>query len=123
MTNTYYNVNVVEIGSDASLMLEEKMVILFNNTVPEDLRSIAFVHDGGELTDEIKAGDQLVIDGDTFDILFVGDKVNETMRDLGHATFHFNGETISDLPGTVCLEDKSIPQISENSTISFNRPR
>lgn len=121
MPNAYYNINVVEVGPDAALMLEEKMVILFNHTVPEDLKSIAYVHDGGEIKEDIRAGDQMVIDGETFDILFVGGKANETMRDLGHATFHFNGETSSELPGTICLEDKPIPQISENSTISFNK--
>jgi len=123
MTNSYYIVNVLEVGSEASLMLEEKMIILFNNTVPQDLKSIAFVHDGGELKGVIKAGDQMVIDGEDFDILFVGDKANETMKDMGHATFHFNGETSSELPGTVCLEEKPIPQIDTNSTISFKKVR
>ncbi|WP_174614564.1 PTS glucitol/sorbitol transporter subunit IIA [Virgibacillus ihumii] len=121
MANSYYNINIVEVGSDAPLMLEEKMIILFNNTVPADLKSIAFVHDGGEFVDEIKAGDQMIIAGEAFDILFVGNKANETMKDLGHATFHFNGESNSELPGTICLEDKVIPTINENTIISFNR--
>ncbi|HLS08206.1 PTS glucitol/sorbitol transporter subunit IIA [Lentibacillus sp.] len=121
MANAYYNVNVVEVGSDAPLMTEENMIILFNHTVPADLKSIAYVHDGDTISEEIKAGDQMVIDGEAFDILFVGDKANETMKDLGHATFHFNGESSSDLPGTVCLEAKPIPEISVNSTISFTR--
>lgn len=121
MSNAYYNVNVVEVGSEAPLMTEENMIILFNETVPADLKSIAYVHNGDTISEEIKTGDKMVIDEDPFEILFVGDKVNETMQDLGHATFHFNGEANSELPGTVCLEAKPIPEISVNSTISFTR--
>lgn len=121
MLNAYYSVNIVEVGSDAPLMTEEDMVILFNNTVPADLKSIAFVHNGDTISEEIKAGDKMVVDGEAFDILFVGDKVNDTMQDLGHATFHFNGENHSDLPGTVCLEAKPIPEISADSVITFTR--
>ncbi|SFE12145.1 PTS system, glucitol/sorbitol-specific IIA component [Lentibacillus persicus] len=121
MSNAYYNINVVEVGTEAPLMTEENMIILFNETVPADLKSIAFVHNGETISGEIKTGDKMVIDGEAFEILFVGDKVNETMQDLGHATFHFNGEATSELPGTVCLEKKSIPEISVGSTISFAR--
>lgn len=121
MANVYYSATVVEVGQEASLMTEENMIILFNNSVPEDLKSIAYVHDGGEITEEIKAGDQLVVGGETFNILYVGDKANETMKELGHATFHFNGEADSEMPGTICLEAKPIPEITEQSTISFKR--
>lgn len=119
MNTSYYDINVVEIGTEAGMMAEEKMLILFNNMAPADLRSIAIVHDGKMLSKEIKAGDEMVIDDQVYKILFVGEKVNETMKDLGHATFHFNNEKSSDLPGTVCLEDKGMPEVNNGSTISF----
>jgi PTS system glucitol/sorbitol-specific IIA component len=117
---SYAELNVVEIGADASLMFEEKIMILFNNSVPDDLKEIAVVHDSA-IQEEIEAGDEMVIDGEVFKILFVGDKVNETMNELGHATFNFSGESHSELPGTVCLEERPIPHISEGNKISFRK--
>ncbi|ASN07297.1 PTS glucose transporter subunit IIABC [Virgibacillus necropolis] len=121
MTTTYTEINVVELGAEAGLMFEEKMMILFNDTVPADLKDIAVVHDKRLWTEEVKTGDEMVIDGEAFKVLFVGDKANETLKELGHATFHFNGSTNSDLPGTICLEAKPIPHLTSNSVISFRR--
>ncbi|SDQ16047.1 PTS glucitol/sorbitol transporter subunit IIA [Virgibacillus salinus] len=121
MSNSFYEVKVVEVGEDAPLMFEEKMMILFNDTVPADLKSISVVHDGDSLTQDIKAGDEMVINDEPFKILFVGDKANETMKELGHATFNFNGDSHSELPGTVCLEQKQIPEVNEKMIISFRR--
>ncbi|WP_234447046.1 PTS glucitol/sorbitol transporter subunit IIA [Virgibacillus salexigens] len=121
MTKPSVDVNVVQVGPDAELMFEENMIILFNTSVPNDLKEIAIVHDGGGLAIALQAGDEMVIDKEVFQVLFVGDKVNETLADLGHATFHFNGESHSDMPGTVCLENKTIPPINENTVISFRR--
>ncbi|CDO03531.1 PTS system glucitol/sorbitol-specific transporter subunit IIA [Oceanobacillus picturae] len=121
MTKPYVDVNVVQVGQDAELMLEENMIILFNSSVPNDLKEIAVVHDGGSLSIALQAGDEMLIDEEVFKVLFVGDKANETLTELGHATFHFNGESHSDMPGTVCLENKTIPPINENTVISFRR--
>ncbi|RDW20689.1 PTS glucitol/sorbitol transporter subunit IIA [Oceanobacillus chungangensis] len=117
----YLQINVTEIGEEASLMAEDGMIILFNDTVPFELKSIAVVHDNESITAELKAGDEMEIDGEAFKILHVGNKVSETMKELGHATFHFSGEDSSDMPGTVSLENKEIPQINKDSIISFIR--
>ncbi|MUK87631.1 PTS glucose transporter subunit IIABC [Ornithinibacillus sp. L9] len=121
MSNIFIELNVVEVGEEASLMLDEGMMILFNDTVPADLKGIAVVHDASNITDEIKVGDKLEIDGHSFEILFVGEKANETLGELGHATFNFDGEKHSELPGTICLEKKAIPEIKTNSVITFHR--
>ncbi|SES92108.1 PTS system, glucitol/sorbitol-specific IIA component [Oceanobacillus limi] len=121
MVKSYVEVNVVEVGEEAALMFEEGMMILFNDTVPADLKGIAVVHDGRDFSGELQVGDHMVVDGESFEILFVGSKANETLKELGHATFNFDGETHSDMPGTVCLEKKPIPEMHENTTISFQR--
>lgn len=121
MAASYLEVNVVGIGSDAELMFEEKIMILFNNTVPNELKEIAIVHDVQSWSEEVIVGDKMVIDGEVFNVLFVGDKANETLRDLGHATFNFDGAADSKLPGTICLEAKPIPRVTPSTVISFKR--
>ncbi|CEI83385.1 hypothetical protein J18TS1_30330 [Oceanobacillus oncorhynchi subsp. incaldanensis] len=120
MSQLQLDLNVTEVGEDVELMKEEGILILFNNTVPEDLKTIAVIHDGA-FHQDIKSGDNMIINGELFRILHVGDKANETLSQLGHATFNFEGETEYDMPGTVYLEKKEIPHIETGSTISFHR--
>jgi len=104
------NATIRELGSEWEMMKSENMVILFNENSPQELRDISVVHDG-EASEEVEAGDVMELGDKSYDILFVGGKANETLRELGHATFQFNGERDSDLPGTICLEKKEIPNL------------
>lgn len=112
---------IIELGNEWEMMKSENMVVLFNEEAPQELRDIAVVHNGN-LSKGVVAGDVMQLNEVAFEVLFVGDKANETLRDLGHATFQFNGEVDSDLPGTICLEGKGIPKldIGQNIIIKSN---
>ncbi|GAA4712204.1 PTS glucitol/sorbitol transporter subunit IIA [Brevibacillus fulvus] len=118
---TIFAAKVVEVGAEVQLFLEEKMMVLFDQTAPADLRDIAVVHQGGVLREEIEAGDELVINGEGYRIHFVGSKANQTIRELGHATIAFNGMDNSDMPGTICVEDKLLPTIDISAEILFRK--
>ena len=118
---TIYQSKVVEVGAQVSLFLEEKMLVLFNDSAPSDLRDIAVVHQACPLEDDIAVGDELVIDDQAFKVTFVGAKANQTMKELGHSTLAFNGAKEADLPGTICLEEKAIPSIDVSSQIIFRK--
>ncbi len=118
---TIYQSKVVEVGAQVSLFLEEKMLVLFNDSAPSDLRDIAVVHQACPLEDDIAVGDELVIGDQSFKVTFVGAKANETMKELGHSTLAFNGAGEADLPGTICLEEKTIPSIDVSSQIIFRK--
>jgi glucitol/sorbitol PTS system EIIA component len=120
---TIYQSRVTEIGSQVGLFLEEKMFILFNESAPADLRDVAIVHTHCSLEEDIKVGDELVIDNQSFKITSVGSKANETMRDLGHTTVALNGSTESEMPGTICVEEKEIPSINVSSQLIFRQLR
>ncbi|QKS73319.1 PTS glucitol/sorbitol transporter subunit IIA [Paenalkalicoccus suaedae] len=110
---------VTSIGAECELFLQEKMMILFHEDVPKELKEIAVVHNNRDIKDDVAAGDFLVIGDERYEILFVGSKANETLRELGHATFFFNGESSSDLPGNICLEDKAFALPKENEEIKI----
>jgi PTS system glucitol/sorbitol-specific IIA component len=120
-TNKYQSI-VTEVGSEVELFIEENMIVIFNDTAPADLTSIGVIHKKTELLYEVEAGDLLEINGESFEILFVGNKVNNTLNELGHCTIAFNGETSSDLPGTMCVENKQIPEIKVGSEIRISKP-
>ncbi len=115
------NASITELGNEWEMMKSENMMILFNENSPQELRDISVVH-GGTVEGEVEAGDVMELNGEAFAILFVGSKANETLQDLGHATFQFNGENSSDLPGTICLEKKGIPdlQVGQKIVIKSN---
>jgi|SRR5699024_309294 len=104
------NATISELGNEWEMMKSENMVILFNEDSPQELRDISVVHDGAA-TEMVEAGDVMELGDESYDILFVGGKANETLCELGHATFQFNGQSDSDLPGTICLEEKEIPSL------------
>jgi PTS system glucitol/sorbitol-specific IIA component len=116
-----YDVRVVAIGSSVEDFIKEKMVVIFGEQAPKELHDIAVLHTGGILEADIEAGDTLSVDGEEFKVTAVGNVANQTMRDLGHATLNFNGEEQPDLPGTICIEERPLPDFKESSTITFIR--
>ncbi|SDJ56637.1 PTS glucitol/sorbitol transporter subunit IIA [Salimicrobium halophilum] len=110
---------VTSVGAESGLMRAENMLVLFHEDVPNELKEFAIVHDNKEIKKDVQAGDRFIINDETFEILFVGGKANETLKEMGHATFQFNGESNSDLPGTICLEAKEIPEIEESHSIQI----
>lgn len=120
MTVIYESI-ITEVGEDVEAFTDENMLVIFNDTVPEELKSIAVIHEANMLKDDVESGDYFYINDVKFRILHVGDKVNETLKELGHCTIKFSSHEASDLPGTMCVEEKPIPEITKNMTIKFSK--
>lgn len=114
-----YESKITEIGSDALLFFNENMMILFNDTALPELKDIAVVHEANELISDIKPGDELVISNEIYKVISLGEKVNETMKELGHCTIAFNGSETPELPGTLCVEAKPLPSINLFDTMQI----
>ncbi|MDN7241165.1 PTS glucitol/sorbitol transporter subunit IIA [Planococcus sp. N028] len=112
-----YESKITEIGADVEMFVEEHMLVIFNETVPDALKSFGVIHEKAELFGQVEAGDILEINGARYNILFVGEKVNETLREIGHCTIAFNGERDAQLPGTMCVEKKELPPLAVNGDI------
>ncbi|XXM71428.1 PTS glucitol/sorbitol transporter subunit IIA [Lysinibacillus sphaericus] len=116
MINKYQS-TVTEVGAEAEIFHSEKMMVIFNDTAPADLKTIGVIHKEAHLLEDVEAGDVLEVAGEAYEILFVGSKVNETLKELGHCTIMFNGETSADLPGTMTVEKKPLPNVTVDSEI------
>jgi len=115
-----YSTVITEIGQNAKEFLEEDMMVLFGDDAPEALRAYCFLIEQNVLKDEIKLGYELVIDDEKYEITAVGDVVNKNLKDLGHITINFNGETEADLAGTLYVENKRVNDIKVGSTIKIS---
>lgn len=114
-----YESKVLEIGEDVEAFLEEKLVVLFNESVPEDLKSVAIVHEDKKMNGKVEVGNFFILGNESFKILAVGDKANETLDDLGHCTIKFAEPSEEDLPGMIIVEDKDIPELAVGMTVKF----
>lgn len=113
-----YEAKIKEIGEEVEIFSEENMMVIFNDTVPEELRSFAVIHEKADLQEKVETGDVLEINDERYEILFVGGKVNDTLRDIGHCTISFSGEVSEDLlPGTMCVEKKPMPELALGAAI------
>ena len=43
----------------------------------------------------------------------------QNLGNLGHVTFSFTGETEAELPGTIYLEEATVPKLEVGSTIQI----
>ena len=108
---TIYENKVKSVGIEAKSFLEEKMFILFGDGAPQELKDFCYNIDVVDATEEIKAGQKLYINNDSFEITSVGDVVQRNLTTLGHITLRFDGSTSPELPGTLYLENKDLPSI------------
>lgn len=112
-----FETKVINIGSEAPMFLEEKMIVLFGENAPDDLADYTYNIELNPVNEPIRPGMDLIIDNDTFKITAVGDVVNKNLADLGHITLKFDGSETPELAGTLYLEEKEAPNMSIDSTI------
>ncbi len=91
----------------------------FGANAPEELHEFSVIHDGTTLEADLEPGDFVSLDGEEFKILAVGEIANQNFRNLGHLVLKFNGETVVDLPGDVCVEAKPLALLHPGSKIEI----
>lgn len=116
-----YAVNVTALGKDVPLFSAEKMIILFNENAPVEVRDISVLHSGAELKEQLTVGDVVRFDQASFRITAIGHEANRTLAELGHVTFRFDGSDTPALPGTIHLEEQPLPVIENGTKIQIIR--
>lgn len=116
---TIFKTKVKGIGLEAALFKAEKMIILFGEAAPDGLAEYCYNIEINQTTQPIEEGMQLFVDGKKFKITAVGSVVNQNLNTLGHITIKFDGSTVAELPGTLYVEDKTIPDISVDAIVEI----
>ena len=114
-----YETQIVDMGAEAEMFQAEGMMILFGEEVPEDLANYAYIINVNPVEGTIEEGMTLTIGSESYKITAVGDVVNKNLSNLGHITLKFNGATEPELPGTLNLEEKELPQVEAGTIISI----
>ena len=101
-----YQAKVTEIGGMVQELAEDgNLLIIFNEDVQDpDLKDISIAHTVTELKEDIVAGDVLTIGDKKFNVTAVGNVALKTLKDLGHCTIKFDGDTKANLPGELHVD-------------------
>mgnify|MGYP000251501795 CR=1 FL=1 len=118
---TIYQSIVQNIGSDAAVFIEERMIVLFGEEAPAELVDFCYIINKVPLEDEITVGDILVLDGIEYKITAVGSEVCRNLSNLAHISISFKGLTKAELAGTLYVEEKKIINLKEGSVIKIKK--
>lgn len=117
---TLYKTKVINIGNEAEMFREEGMIILFGENAPESLSDYCYNIKVEPVAGEIEAGMELSIGSEKYSVTAVGSVVKKNLSELGHITIKFDGSKEADLPGTLYVEDKALPEITIGAEISIS---
>ena len=116
MKDIYIN-KVKSIGVAVEDFRDAGMFIIFGDNAPAELKDYCYGVSVNPINGEIKPGQFLMVDDYEYLITAVGDEAPVTLKGLGHCTFRFSGSYEAELPGTIYLEQKSMPIVKEGSII------
>lgn len=119
MSRVIFHTEVIEFGEQVEAFFEEGMFVLFGENVPDTLKDFCYFIDSKDVDGTIKAGDRLIIDGNSYEITSVGEIAQKNLENLGHLTVVFNGAKEAGLPGSICVEAKPMPKLIMGSKISI----
>lgn len=115
-----YQTKVTGIGGMVQELADDgHLLILFNEDIKDsDLKDISIAHTLAELKADIVVGDVLTIADKKFNVTAVGNVALKTLKDLGHCTIKFDGDTKSNLPGELHV-DGLVPEVKIGDIITF----
>ncbi len=118
---TIFDTKVKTIGKDAELFKNEDTLILFGNSAPEELKDYCYSIDVNPILGEIQPNQVFKFDNQEYTITAVGSEAPVTLKGLGHCTIRFNGSENAEMPGTIYVERKPMPDIQVGTKIQIIR--
>lgn len=100
-----FSTEVIDIGNEASDMVNAGFFILFGEKVPAELKDYCYIINVQPITGDIVLGKKLVLAGQEVLITAVGKEVAANLENLGHVTVKFDGASNAELPGTIYVEE------------------
>lgn len=111
--------HILEIGALVPEFEEENLLVLFNETVPPELKDISVIHRFEEQPEKaLEPGAKLVIGGREYEIQKVGEDANPNFESLGHLSIYFKDDKNEEiLPGAVLVTPSDFPDLHVGDSI------
>ena len=115
-----YDVSITAIGNLAKTFLENNSsTILLDEGIRPNLSDMVIEHTPGELAEDIKKGDKLLMGGIKYNVEKVGNVANDTIREEGHCTVIFNAD--GSMPGQIIVKGPAMPTLTVGAHITFTK--
>ena len=109
--NIIYENSVKGCGSHIDEFEESGFFITFGESAPEELIDYCYAVEVAPLAQPIVPGNVVRFDDQEYRVTAVGTEALTTLRALGHCTWNFSGATEVEMPGTIYLENKPMPEV------------
>ncbi|MED1740660.1 PTS glucitol/sorbitol transporter subunit IIA [Bacillus swezeyi] len=116
-----YETKINKIGALSSAFSDDNMLILFGDGAPDELKDYCLSIDIEPVEGDFREGDELLLGGESYRVTAVGEAVAKNLTSLGHITLKFDGSKSAELPGTLYLEQKELPEVLAGESIQIKR--
>tara|TARA_B100000941_G_scaffold64438_1_gene42751 strand:- start:3357 stop:3716 length:360 start_codon:yes stop_codon:yes gene_type:complete len=106
-----YSSEIVRIGEQAKLFLDEGIVVFFGDNAPEELQDFAVIHKLEQISGEIVIGTKINLSDSNLEVVSVGPVANENFKNLGHLVLKLDSSTEEAQLGDVRCTFDSKPNI------------
>ena len=117
-----YSSEIVRIGEQANLFLDEGIVVFFGDNAPEELQDFAVIHKLEQISGEIVVGTKISLSDSNLEVVSVGPVANENFKNLGHLVLKLDSSTEEAQLGDVrcTFDNKPNIRIGDNlRTVSY----
>lgn len=115
-----YENRVVGLGECVEEFKNEGILIIFGDNAPDELKDYCYAVSVQPICGKIMPGQLLSIGDNQYTITAVGPEAPVTLAGLGHCTINFNGSTEVELPGTIYVENKPMPNVQVGTVIHIS---
>jgi len=115
---------ITDLGELVQEVLDtEKILILFDEFVPEGLAEFSALHEKAELRGDVTVGDRFSFDEQQYVVTAIGDYANSTLYELGHACLVFDASTEASMPGNIHLAPAKAPSVHRSMRVRIEREK
>ncbi|MGY5955730.1 PTS glucitol/sorbitol transporter subunit IIA [Kosakonia sp. BK9b] len=114
-----YQTTITHIGGCAQDALSDNMLITFREGAPADVAEFCFIHNHGELSGALRPGAELLLGEQRYPVTAVGEVAELNLRELGHITLRFDGQTQAEYPGTVHVDGPTPAGVAPGCILKF----
>jgi len=114
-----YENRVKAMGNSVEEFKDSGMFIIFGDNAPDELKDYCYSVDVTPINGTITPGQTLKVGGESYKITAVGYEAPVTLEGLGHCTINFGGQTEAELPGTIYVEKKPMPEVRVGTAIQI----
>lgn len=115
-----YENQVVGMGECVEEFKDEGIFIIFGDNAPDELKDYCYSVSVQPINGKIMPGQILSVDDEQYTITAVGPEAPVTLAGLGHCTVNFSGSTEVELPGTIYVENKPMPNLKLGTLIRIS---